>query len=109
MDLIGSIIKGFVGIVVLMVGVYCIAMFGSTINAHALQLFMFPIAGAMFLANPPTRKGLAACGLSGMAIIIIAGSSIIGWVLLLTIPPIVGYIVGTKAFKEWEKENECNS
>ena len=104
MDFIGGIIKGLVGIAAIMILVYALAMYGGAVSEHAITLFLMPIAVVMFLANPPTRKGLAATGLAGIAVILIAGSTTIGWVLLLTIPPIVGYAVGTKAFKDWDKE-----
>lgn len=104
MDFIGTIIKGLVGIAALMIGVYLIANYGGAISAHALPLWLTPIAGAVFLANEPTRKSLAAIGLSGAVVIIVAGSSIIGWVLLLTIPPTVGYIVNVREFKKWDQE-----
>ena len=101
MDFMGTILKGLVGIIAIMVGVYLLANYGGAVSANAIPLFLMPIGIAMFLANEPTRKGLAAVGLSGMAVILIAGSTTIGWVLLLTIPPFIGYIVGTRSFREW--------
>lgn len=102
MDFIGTILKGLVGIASVMLGVYLLANYGGVVSANAIPLFLMPIGIAMFLANEPARKGLAAVGLSGMAVILIAGSTTIGWVLLLTIPPFIGYIVGTRSFKEWD-------
>lgn len=102
MDFMGTILKGIVGIIAIMVGVYLLANYGGAVSDNAIPLFLMPIGIAMFLANEPARKGLAAVGLSGMAVILIAGSTTIGWVLLLTIPPFIGYIVGTRSFKEWD-------
>jgi hypothetical protein len=102
MDFIGSILKGLVAIGFLMTVGYLIGMNGGGIPRDALVLFMAPIYVAMLLANPPARKGLAAAGLAGMAVILIAGSSVIVWPLLLTIPPTIGYIVGTRSFREWD-------
>jgi TctA family transporter len=87
MDFMGTILKGIVGVFSLMVLVYLLATYGGAVSDNAIPLFLIPIGIAMFLANEPTRKGLAAVGLSGMAVILIAGSTTIGWVLLLTIPP----------------------
>jgi hypothetical protein len=102
MDFLGLILKGLVGIAAIMTGVYLLATYGGTVNANAIPLFLMPIGVAMFMANPPARKGLAATGLTGIIIILIAGSTTIGWVLLLTIPPAVGYSVGVRAFREWD-------
>ncbi len=102
MDFLGLILKGLVGIAAIMVGVYLLAMYGGSVNDNMLPLFLMPIGVAMFLANEPTRKGLAAVGLSGIVIILVFGSAGIGWLLLLTIPPLVGYSVGVRAFREWD-------
>ena len=102
MDFMGTILKGIVAIFGGMTLVYLLATYGGTLSENAIPLFLMPIGAAMFLANEPARKGLAAVGLSGMAVILIAGSTTIGWVLLLTIPPFIGYIVGTRSFKEWD-------
>ena len=101
MDFMGTILKGIVGIFSLMALVYLLATYGGAVSDNAIPLFLMPIGIAMFLANEPARKGLAAVGLSGMAVILVAGSTTIGWVLLLTIPPFIGYIVGTRSFREW--------
>lgn len=101
-DFIGMMLKGLIGIAGIMTGVYLVYTYGGAVSTNAIPLFLMPIGGAMFLANEPTRKGLAACGLSGVAVILVAQSSAIGWLLLLTIPPVIGYIVGTRSFKEWE-------
>lgn len=100
MDIIGQVLRGIIGIVLAMVVVYL--LFATNVHEYALQLFAIPVGVAMVPANPPTRKALGALGLTGMVIILIAGGSNIVWPLLLTIPPIVGYIVSTKAFEEWE-------
>lgn len=102
MDFMGTILKGLVGIIAIMVGVYLLANYGGAVSANAIPLFLMPIGVAMFLANEPTRKGLAAVGLSGIVIILVFGSAGIGWLLLLTIPPLVGYSVGVRAFREWD-------
>jgi len=107
-DFISGILKGLVAIVGGMALVYLLATYGGAINGNLIPLFLAPIYVAMLLANAPARKGLAAAGLTGMAIIIVAGSSAISWVLLLTIPPLVGYIVGTRSFKQWDMEGETN-
>lgn len=102
MDFVGTLLKGFVLIILAMVSVYVMAVYGGEIAQYTMPIFLLPVWVGMVMGNEPTRKGFAAAGLTGMAIIIIAGSTTIVWGLLLTIPPIVGYSVGVREFREWD-------